>query len=144
VLRLDSQLCFPLYAASRLVTQAYGKHLQALGLTYAQYLVMLVLWEHDGQTVGEIGERLYLDSGTLTPLLKRMERSGLVKRARRERDARTVENRLTAAGRRLKLRAAKVPVALLCEVGLSLDEAVRLREAVRALVDRLRRSRGEA
>jgi DNA-binding MarR family transcriptional regulator len=137
VLALDNQLCFHLYAAARLVTQAYRPHLDALGVTYAQYLVLLVLWERDGQTVSELGERLYLDSGTLTPLLKRLERGGLVRRKRRAADERVVENRLTAAGLRLKKRAAKVPLALLCEVGLDLKETVRIRDTVRSLVGKL-------
>ncbi len=140
VLALDNQLCFPLYAAARLVTQAYRPHLDALGLTYAQYLVLLVLWERDGQTVTELGERLYLDSGTLTPLLKRMEKSGLVRRQRRTDDERVVETRLTAAGRRLKQRAAKVPLAMLCEVGLDLKETARIRDTVRGLVGKLQRA----
>jgi MarR family transcriptional regulator, organic hydroperoxide resistance regulator len=138
ILALDNQLCFPLYAAARLVTQAYRQHLEALGLTYAQYLVLLVLWERDAQTVSEIGERLFLDWGTLTPLLKRLQRSGLVRRARRASDERIVENRLTAAGKRLKKRAARVPIALLCDVGLSLGETARIRKTVRALVEKLR------
>lgn len=137
VLALDNQLCFPLYAAARLVTQAYKPYLDALGVTYAQYLVLLVLWERDGQTVSELGERLYLDSGTLTPLLKRLERGGLVRRKRRAADERVVENRLTAAGLRLKKRAAEVPLALLCEVGLDLKETVRIRDTVRGLVTKL-------
>jgi DNA-binding MarR family transcriptional regulator len=140
VLKLENQLCFPLYAASRLVTQAYGPHLAKLGLTYVQYIVLLVLWERDGQTVRELGERLFLDSGTLTPVLKRLERSGLIARARRAADERTVEQRLTPAGRRLKRRAASVPLALLCDVGLDLGDAVRLREQVRDLVHRLQKT----
>ncbi len=139
VLALDNQLCFALYAASRLVTQAYRTHLDALGLTYAQYLVMLVLWEGDGLTVSEIGERLYLDSGTLTPLLKRLERMELVRRARRKDDEREVETRLTAAGRRLEQRAAQVPLGVLCEAGLTLGDVTEVREPVRALVKKLRR-----
>lgn len=141
VLALDRQLCFALYAASRLVTQAYRSHLEALGLTYAQYLVLLVLWEGDGQTVGEIGERLYLDSGTLTPLLKRLERVGLVRRTRRRTDEREVETLLTAAGRRLEKRASAVPLGVLREAGLTIEEVVSVREPVRALVKKLRRPR---
>jgi DNA-binding MarR family transcriptional regulator len=140
VLKLDNQLCFPLYAAARLVTQAYRPHLDALGITYAQYLVLLVLWERDRQTVTEIGVRLFLDSGTLTPVLKRLERAGLVRRGRRAQDERLVENQLTAAGKRLKQRATRVPVALLCEVGLGLDELTRVRKTVRDLVARLQRA----
>lgn len=139
VLRLDEQLCFPLYAASRLVVQAYAPHLAALGLTYPQYLVLLVLWERDGLTVKEIGGRLLLDSGTLTPVLKRLEAQGLIRRARGKRDERRVENRLTARGRKLRERAAKLPIDLLCEVGLELEDAVRIRDAVKGLVRLLRR-----
>jgi DNA-binding MarR family transcriptional regulator len=140
VLKLDNQLCFPLYAASRLVTQAYKPHLDALGITYPQYLVLMVLWERDGRTVTELGERLLLDSGTLTPLLKRLEKSGLVERARRDGDERTVENRLTATGRRLKKRAAQVPITLLCQVGLDLKQVERIRKVVGELVDQLQRA----
>jgi DNA-binding MarR family transcriptional regulator len=140
VLLLDNQICFPLYAAARLVTQAYRPHLDALGVTYAQYLVLMVLWERDRQTVTELGDRLFLDSGTLTPLLKRLEKQGLVKRQRRSDDERVVENRLTPAGRALKKRAAAIPPALLCEVGLDLKDFARIRGAVRELVAKLQRA----
>jgi len=137
ILRLDNQLCFPLYAASRLVTQLYRPYLDALGLTYVQYLVLLALWEQDGLTVSEIGERLFLDSGTLTPVLKRLEHAGIVLRSRRATDERVVENRLTPAGRRLKLKAARVPRDLLCAVGLDAQEFMRFRDTVRDLLARL-------
>src|SRR2546423_14728166 len=127
-LRLGNRLCFPLYAAARAMIQAYQPLLAALGLTYPQYLALLVLWEEDGLSVSALGERLYLDSGTLTPLLKRLEAAGLVRRVRSARDERVVELSLTAAGRRLKRRAQQVPQALLCKIGLPLDEVVRLRE----------------
>jgi len=139
ILKLDNQLCFPLYAASRLVTQAYRPHLDKLGITYAQYLVLLLLWERDGQTVTEIGDRLLLDSGTLTPLLKRLEHNGIIRRERRGGDSRVVENRLTPAGRRLKRRAARVPLALLRAVGLDMAETARLRRTVDELVTKLLR-----
>ncbi len=137
VLKLDNQLCFPLYACSRLVTQAYRPYLDPLGLTYSQYLVLLVLWERDGQTVSEIGGRLYLDSGTLTPVLKRLEKIGLLQRYRPKQDERAVENRLTGAGRRLKKKAMRVPMALVCQVGLQLQEVVDIRDTLRALMPRL-------
>ncbi len=116
--RLADQLCFQLYTASRLVVRAYGPVLKRLGLTYAQYLVMLVLWERDdrGDTpaaVGELGRALALDSGTLTPLLKRLEARGLVRRTRDEVDERVVRATLTQAGRALAAPAAEVPVELL-------------------------------
>lgn len=138
VLKLDNQLCFPLYAASRLVVQAYRPFLDELGITYPQYLVLMVLWEQNGLTVKHIGERLYLDSGTLTPLLKRLEASGLIVRRRRSDDDRAVENHLTRAGRALKKRAAEVPPQLLCGVGISLDELATLRDTMTGLLDKLR------
>lgn len=112
-LRLDDQLCFPLYAAARAVQQRYRPLLTALGLTYPQYLVMLVLWEEDGQSVGALGDRLMLDSGTLTPLLKRLEAAGLLRRSRDAADGRVVRAHLTDAGRALRARAEAVPHQLL-------------------------------
>jgi DNA-binding MarR family transcriptional regulator len=136
-LRLDNQLCFPLYAASRLVVQAYTPLLGALGLTYPQYLVLMILWERDGATVREIGERLYLDSGTLTPLLKRLCAAGLVTRTRSAGDERTVENWLTRAGRALKDRAVKVPAGMLCRLGVEGTELTQLRLTLKELLRRL-------
>jgi DNA-binding MarR family transcriptional regulator len=126
VLRLDRQICFLLYGASRAVTQLYQPLLAPLGITYPQYLVMLVLWEEGKVSVGRLSDRLYLDSGTLTPLLKRLEASGLVRRERSAADARVVDVELTAAGKRLKRAAASVPQALACRVGLRGDEFARL------------------
>lgn len=103
--RLDEQLCFALYSASLAMSKAYRKRLQSLGLTYPQYLVMLVLWEQNGLTVNGIGERLFLDSATLTPLLKRMEALGLVTRTRAIEDERRVIVSLSAAGRALRHQA---------------------------------------
>lgn len=132
-LRLDDQLCFALYAASRRVVQAYQPLLAPLGLTYPQYLVMLVLWEEDGASVKRLGERLQLDSGTLTPLLKRMEAAGLLTRARDRADERVVRIRLTAEGRALEARAAGVPKALLCRTDVSPAALAALRDALHAL-----------
>jgi MarR family transcriptional regulator, organic hydroperoxide resistance regulator len=135
LLRLEAQLCFQLYTASRHVTQAYGPLLAPLGLTYPQYLVMLVLWEDEGAvSVGRLGQRLHLDSGTLTPLLKRLEAAGLVERARASHDERVVEVRLSAAGRRLRERAEGVPHAMFCRAGLTAASAQRLRDELRALL----------
>lgn len=134
-LRLDDQLCFSLYAASRAVTAAYGPLLAPLGLTYPQYLVMLVLWETDGASVKRIGERLALDSGTLTPLLKRLEGQGLVERRRSTEDERVVEIHLTTEGKRLRQRAQSVPKKLMCKVGLPPADLGRLREELRALAE---------
>ena len=106
-LRLDNQLCFPLYAASRRIISAYTPFLKPLGLTYTQYIVFLVLWEKDGVTVGEIGERLHLDNGTLTPLLKKMEKSGYVSRERSSKDERVVLITLTKEGKAMKKRPGR-------------------------------------
>ncbi len=114
-LKLDNQVCFAVYAASRAMTLAYRPLLEKLGLTYPQYLVMLVLWEKDGIRVGDLGARLYLDSGTLTPLLKRLQAAGLVTRVRRQGDEREVEIGLTRAGRALRHKAASVPKGILCK-----------------------------
>ena len=108
-LKLSNQLCFRLYTVTRLITQAYRPLLDPLGLTYPQYLVMMVLWEQDNQTVGEIGRRLMLDTNTLTPLLQRMEREGLVVRTRGLVDGRQTLVSLTKAGRRLEEKAAGIP-----------------------------------
>ncbi|MGQ3004247.1 MAG: MarR family winged helix-turn-helix transcriptional regulator, partial [Hydrogenophaga sp.] len=112
-LKLDHQLCFALYSASLAMTKLYKPLLEEMGLTYPQYLAMLVLWENDGVTVSELGDRLYLDSGTLTPLLKRLETADLVTRLRDVQDARRVLSRLTAAGRKHKARAARIPGSVL-------------------------------
>ncbi|MEC7949037.1 MAG: MarR family transcriptional regulator [Myxococcota bacterium] len=108
-LRLGDQLCFPLYAAARAVQQRYRPLLSVLGLTYPQYLVMMVLWEEDAQSVSALGRHLMLDSGTLTPLLKRLETAGLLERRRMHADGRIVTAHLTAEGRALRARAADVP-----------------------------------
>ncbi len=136
-LGLDNQLCFALYSASLAMTKVYKPLLEALGLTYPQYLVMLVLWEHDTLTVTELGEHLFLDSGTLTPLLKRMEIAGLVQRSRSPDDERRVLVAPTAAGRKLKVRAAKVPGCMLQATGCTVPELLALTRQVRAVRDRL-------
>ena len=109
VMKLNNQLCFPLYAAARSVTNLYTPWLKPLGLTYTQYIVLLVLWEHDGISVSEIGEKLMLDNGTLSPLLKKMEQAGWVERRRSTEDDRVVIITLTEAGRALRERAKEVP-----------------------------------
>ena len=112
LLKLDQQLCFPLYALSRLVTKAYQPLLESLDLTYPQYLVLLLLWEHEALTVKQLGEKLLLDSGTLTPLLKRMEQRQWLSRQRDPRDERSVVVTLQAAGRDLQHQAQEIPVKL--------------------------------
>ena len=108
-MKLANQLCFPLYAAARHVTGLYTPVLKPLGLTYTQYIVFLVLWEKDGRPVGEIGEKLLLDNGTLSPLLKKMEQAGYVRRERSREDERVVVITLTEAGRALQEKAKDVP-----------------------------------
>ena len=136
-LKLDHQLCFALYSSSLAMTKLYKPLLDPLGLTYPQYLVMLVLWETDGQTVSDVGHRLTLDSGTLTPLLKRLEASGLVQRLRDSADERRVLLLLTAAGRKLKVRAQKIPGCILSASQCPIPELVQLTRQIRGLRERL-------
>jgi MarR family transcriptional regulator, organic hydroperoxide resistance regulator len=136
-LLLDNQLCFALHSASLAMTKVYKPHLDRLGVTYPQYLALLVLWEGDGITVSDIGERLFLDSGTLTPLLKRLEAQGLVDRSRDPQDERRVVIRLTDAGRALRQEAAAIPACILGAAGCSVDEIVKLAEEVKLLRQRL-------
>ena len=136
-LLLDNQLCFALYSASLAMTKLYKPLLDDLGLTYPQYLAMLVLWERDGLMVSEMGERLSLDSGTLTPLLKRLEAAGLVARIRAVEDERRVHVTLTAAGRRLKTRAAKIPACIVQAAQCPAPELISLTRQVQALRQRL-------
>ena len=142
-LLLENQLCFALHAASRAMTGAYQPLLDELGITYPQYLVLLLLWEEDGARVSQLGERLHLDSGTLTPLLKRLESHGLVERHRNTTDERVVEVFLTATGKRLKRRAMAVPAAMLCRTGLSIADLERLRGTLQSLTKKLHETREE-
>ncbi|WP_181373030.1 MarR family winged helix-turn-helix transcriptional regulator [Massilia glaciei] len=127
MLVLENQFCFALYSASHAMTKTYKPLLDRLGLTYPQYLVMLVLWQHDGLLVKDIGARLFLDSGTLTPLLKRLEAGGLLARRRDPRDERQVRISLTGAGRALRAQAREIPEQLLCASGLELEALGRIR-----------------
>lgn len=131
--RLDNQLCFALYSSSLVMTKLYRPVLAALGLTYPQYLALLVLWESNAIGVGELGERLYLDSGTLTPLLKRMEAAGLLERARAAEDERRVIVTLTAAGLALRRKAEGVPLQVACATGCKLTELSGLTAQLQAL-----------
>jgi DNA-binding MarR family transcriptional regulator len=141
LLALDNQVCFALYAVNRAVTARYRPLLAELDLTYPQYLVMLVLWEaaaaNERMRVSAIGERLRLDSGTLTPLLRRLEQRGLVSRRRSAEDERVVTVALTGAGEAMQEQAREVPVRLLCELGVDADQARRLRADLRQLLTRL-------
>ena len=133
-LKLERQLCFPLYAASNLLTRLYRPALDEIGLTYPQYLVMLVLWESDRQSVSQIGRRLYLDSGTLTPLLKRMEANGLLERRRDVEDERRVFITLTEKGDALRTAALRVPEKMVTNPALTQAEGETLRTITRKLV----------
>lgn len=126
VLKLEKQLCFPLYTASRLTTQCYQPILQELSLTYPQYLVMLVLWEKNNLSLSDIAQKLYLQSNTLTPLLKRMEELGLLTRIRSKQDERSICISLTEKGETLKTQAAQVPSKLMQQISLTRDEAIQL------------------
>lgn len=136
---LDDQLCFALYAASRAVTARYRPLLEAIGLTYPQYLVMMLLWEQDNQTVGQLGTRLALDSGTLSPLLKRLTAAGLVTRHRRVEDERSVSIALTDAGRALQDRAISISESMIGAIGFDSGEFHDLMERLRVLTDRVNR-----
>lgn len=136
-LRLENQLCFALYSTSLAMTKIYKPMLDAIGLTYPQYLVMLVLWEEDGLMVSEIGERLFLDSGTLTPLLKRMEATGLLARLRDTADERRVRVKLAAAGNSLRVKAADIPSCIRDITGCSLSELLSLSQNIKRFRQRL-------
>jgi DNA-binding MarR family transcriptional regulator len=130
-LRLDQQICFPLYAASNLMTRLYRPLLKALGLTYPQYLVMLVLWETSPIQMGALCDRLYLDSGTLTPLLKRLSSAGFVNRDRDPLDERRVLLALTPAGLALKQQALTIPIALSSRFDGDPEQVAAFRDALR-------------
>ena len=136
-LRLDNQLCFALYSASLAMTKLYKPLLEALQLTYPQYLVMLVLWETDGMSVSALGERLFLDSGTLTPLLKRMEAGGLLRRQRSALDERKVEVFLSAEGRALKTKAISIPACVVAASACPVPELMSLTGQIQTLRDRI-------
>lgn len=137
ILRLDNQVCFALYSASLAMTKLYKPLLDRIGLTYPQYLVMLVLWEQDGVTVSELGERLFLDSGTLTPLLKRLEAQGQIARLRDVQDERRVRITLTAEGRALRDQAEAIPQCVLQSSQCSIAELTALTAELKQLRDRL-------
>jgi DNA-binding MarR family transcriptional regulator len=136
-LALGNQLCFAFYSVSHAFSRAYRQFLDPLGLTYPQYVVLLVLWEQDDLTVKEIGDQLFLDSGTLTPLLKRLEAAGHIRRTRDRKDERQVRISLTEAGHSLREKAEEIPKQVGCVLGLSFDEVRTLTEQVAKLRGRL-------
>lgn len=144
LLKLDNQLCFSIYACSREICRMYRPVLDELGLTYPQYLVLLVLWEQDECNVKELGERLFLDSGTLTPMLKRMEAACLINRQRSQEDERVVNVRLTEQGVALKERAYCIPESLLAKSGVSQNEFAGLLTQFQQLLSRIHQINEEA
>ncbi|MBU2583464.1 MAG: MarR family transcriptional regulator [Alphaproteobacteria bacterium] len=140
LLLLENQLCFALYAATRAVTKTYREKLTLLGLTYPQYLVLIVLWEEDGSTITAIGHRLMLDSGTLTPLVKRLENMGYVDRLRGTQDEREVRVHLTEAGRELKNSVLDARCYVACRLGMTETEILALRSELMELIARLEAS----
>ena len=142
-LKLDNQICFAVYSTAHAFNRIYKPLLTRLGLTYPQYLVMLVLWERDDIPVRHIGERLFLDSGTLTPLLKRLETAGLIRRTRSVEDERQVLIALTPQGLALRDKAKTVPQGVLAASACSVDELVSMKDELVALRDRLNKALGE-
>jgi len=139
-LKLENQLCFPLYAASRLVIQEYQPHLEKLGITYPQYLVLMVLWETDSIAVSEITRRLILNTNTITPVLKRMEAQGLITRQRSEEDERKVIVTLTPKGKELQIEAASIPeklVAGLVSSNVKIEELQTLKDQLYLIINHL-------
>jgi len=134
---LEKQLCFSLYSASHKLVRSYRLLLEPLDLTYPQYLAMLVLWQQPEVNVKELGEKLYLDSGTLTPLLKRLESKGLVSRTRSAQDERVVQIRLTEQGKALKTQASHIPMAIFQQSGLPLEQLLQLKHSCDLLFQQL-------
>ena len=134
-LKLKNQLCFALYAATNAITRAYRSRLSHIGLTYSQYLVMMVLWEADGITVKNIAQQLHLDSPTITPLLKRLESAGFVNRQRNANDERVVNIFLTDAGRSIQARVAEMQKGVACQTGMQETQFIELRSTLHELVD---------
>ena len=139
-LKLENQLCFPVYAASRLITRAYQPYLDKLDITYPQYLVLMILWEEDSIAVNDISKKLILNTNTITPLLKRMEQQGLLKRERSKEDERKVIVQLTEKGKQLQEQASLIPEELakhLLEGGLKIDDLITLKDQLNAIIQLL-------
>lgn len=140
-LKLENQICFPVYAASRMITRAYQPLLEKIGLTYPQYLVLMVLWENDGLKVNAIASRLVLNTNTITHLLKRLEESGMLKRIRSNEDERQVIVSLTEKGKNLQHEAAKIPEQLIrnfSDSGISADEIISMKSTLMRIINYLK------
>ncbi|MGH1516214.1 MarR family winged helix-turn-helix transcriptional regulator [Chryseobacterium sp. JK1] len=135
--KLENQICFPLYVIAKEITGLYRPFLDELDLTYPQYLVMMVLWEGDGLTVTHIGEKLFLDSGTLTPLLKRLEAKGLIIRKRKKEDERVVEVFLNEAGQQLRQKACEIPGKIHKKIDIQPEELLQLKETVLKILNKI-------
>lgn len=138
-LKLENQLCFPLYAASKEIIKQYTPFLKGIDLTYTQYITMMVMWEYKQMNVKELGEYVYLDSGTMTPVLKKLEEKGLVSRERSKKDERTLIVTITEAGEALKEKAVNIPKQLMNCVKLDIDDSQKLYELLYRLLDTLKR-----
>ncbi|SDI40856.1 DNA-binding transcriptional regulator, MarR family [Chryseobacterium taeanense] len=136
-LKLENQLCFPLYVIAKEITGLYRPFLDELDITYPQYLVMMVLWENDGLPVNHIGEKLYLDSGTLTPLLKRLEAKGLILRKRKKEDERVVEVFITESGQALRSKACEIPEKMYRKIDLSQEEWLDLKKSIQKILTKI-------
>ncbi|CAM3514319.1 MarR family winged helix-turn-helix transcriptional regulator [Elizabethkingia occulta] len=136
-LKLDNQLCFPVYALSKEIINWYRPLLDKLDVTYPQYLVLMVLWEHQEQSVSQLGEKLYLDSGTLTPLLKRLELKKIVIRERSKEDERIVKIRLTSEGEKLQKKAASIPKQFLKNMKIPREELIQLKKITEKILTTL-------
>lgn len=136
ILNLDNQVCFPIYSLAKEMVNHYRPFLDELNITYPQYLVLLVLWEEKEQTVGQIGEKLFLDTGTLTPLLKRMEQKGILMRTRSEKDERVVNLKLTTHGIALKTKALEIPEKLMKSMNVSEQELIALKTIINKILNK--------
>lgn len=136
-LKLDNQLCFALYACAKEMTRIYKPFLDKFGITYTQYITLLALWEEDNITVKELGKKLHLDSGTLTPLLKKLENMEILKRIRDTEDERNVYVKLSEKGMKMKDEALEIPGKVFCSTGMSMEEALDLREKLKLLLNNL-------
>ncbi len=136
-LKLENQICFPLYVIAKEITGLYRPFLDELDITYPQYLVMMVLWENDGLAVNHIGEKLYLDSGTLTPLLKRLEAKGFILRKRKKEDERVVEVFITESGKALQQKACEIPEKIYRKVDVTPEDWIGLKESVQKILSKI-------
>lgn len=136
-LKLENQICFPLYVIAKEITGLYRPFLDELDMTYSQYLVMMVLWENDGLTVSHIGDKLFLDSGTLTPLLKRLETKGFIVRKRKKEDERVVEAFLTEVGKQLQQKACEIPKKIQQKIGIEPEDLIQLKDTIQKILSKI-------